>query len=243
MPIRAVTFDYWDTLVRVNPAVPIRGLQIDAFAGCLAGAGHAVERDELEAAFDANWIRFEEAWVANGGPYTPADATDFIAGRVGAELDEGLRARLVASFTGAGERAGLEISPGLRECLDVLRGAGVRLAIVCDVGLTPAPMLRDRLARLGLLDRFGAWAFSDETGWFKPAPQAFRPALDGLGIADPSQAAHVGDNPRTDIDGARALGMRTARFTGFADRPPGDLPEADVVVADLRELPAALGLA
>lgn len=242
MPIRAVTFDYWDTLVRVDPKVSIRDLQIDAFAGCLAAAGDPVDHDELAAAFDANWVRFEEAWVANRGPYTPADATDFIAANVGVVLDDGLRARLVASFTEVGEGVSLDIAPGLRECLDVLRGEGIRLAIVCDVGLTPAPMLRDRLVRLGLLGRFGAWAFSDETRWFKPAPEAFRPALQGLGIADPTEAAHVGDNPRTDVGGARALGMRTARFTGFADRAAAGLPEADVVVADLRELPSALGL-
>lgn len=242
MSIRAVTFDYWDTLVRVNPAVSIRDLQIDAFAGCLAAAGRPVDHDELEAAFDANWLRFEEAWVGNRGPYTPADATDFIVAHLGAAPDEELRARLAGSFTQAGERAVLDIAPGLRECLDVLRHTGVGLAIVCDVGLTPAPTLRDRLEGLGLLGSFDAWAFSDETRWFKPAPEAFRPALQGLGITDPTEAAHVGDNPRTDVGGARALGMRTARFTGFADRASADVPEADVVVADHRELPAALGI-
>jgi len=243
MPIRAVTFDYWDTLVRVDPTVLIRDLQIDAFRECLIDAGHPVDREQLVAAFDENWGRFEDAWAANRGPYTPADATDFIARRLDVPLLGDLRARLVATFTDAGTRVALEVAPGLRECLGALREAGLRLGIVCDVGLTSAPTLRHRLERLGMLGSFDAWAFSDETRWFKPAPEAFRPALEGLRVADPAEAAHIGDNPRTDIGGALSLGMRAIRFTGFADRRPADLPEADAVLADLRDVPSVLGLA
>ena len=63
-----------------------------------------------------------------------------------------------------------------------------------------------RLDGFGLLRYFDAWAFSDETGWFKPAPEAFRPALEGLGVADPSRAAHVGDNRAPTSAGRSALG-------------------------------------
>ena len=93
------------------------------------------------------------------------------------------------------------------------RGGGA-LGIVCDVGLTSSPTLRDRLEGFEFLAWFEAWSFSDETGWFKPAAEAFRPALEGLGVTDPSRAAHVGDNPRTDVAGARALGMTVDQLHG-----------------------------
>jgi putative hydrolase of the HAD superfamily len=124
---------------------------------------------------------------------------------------------------------------------------GIRLGIVCDVGLTDSQILRRRLAWFGVLDSFDAFAFSDETGWFKPAPGAFEPALAGLGVT-PDETAHVGDNERTDVAGAKALGMVAVQYTGLAsigawlpEQEPGSL--ADHVVNDLARLPAVLGVA
>ncbi|MGZ8580179.1 MAG: HAD family hydrolase [Actinomycetota bacterium] len=243
--VRAVTFDFWDTIVAatVGSGEGMRRLQIDRFAETVAEAGWPVPRAELEDAFDANWARFEERWFANTGQYTPADSVDFIADRLGLEVVDGLRERLIDGFRQVGERVPLETGRGLEEAIGALRAAGVRLGIVCDVGLTSAPTLRARLEGLGLLRSFDACAFSDETGWFKPAAQAFAPALGGLGVDDPSLAAHVGDNRRTDVAGALELGMIAVRFTGFHDRSPETGPEAHHVIDDHRMLPGLLGVA
>ena len=57
----------------------------------------------------------------------------------------------------------------------------------------------------------------------------------GLEIDDFATVVHVGDLRRTDVAGARAMGMETVRFRGVFDDPgPGD--EADYVMDDLREL-------
>jgi FMN phosphatase YigB (HAD superfamily) len=75
----------------------------------------------------------------------------------------------------------------------------------------------------------------------------FRHALDGLGGADPAEAAHVGDLRRTDVAGARAVGMVAVRYSGVAD-DPGSVEagtheiEGDLVVADHRDLAALLGI-
>jgi FMN phosphatase YigB (HAD superfamily) len=243
--VSAVTFDFWDTIVAasVGSSEGMRRLQIDRFAETVADAGQPVPAAELEAAFDANWARFEQRWIANTGQYTPADSVAFISDRLGLDVTDGLRERLIDGFRRVGERVPLETGTGIDEALELLRGAGVRLGIVCDVGLTTAPTLRARLEGLGLLRRFDAWAFSDETGWFKPAAEAFAPALTGLGVDDPSQAAHVGDNRRTDVAGALALGMIAVRFTGFHDRSPDTGPEAHHVIDDHRTLPRLLGVA
>jgi putative hydrolase of the HAD superfamily len=240
-----VTFDFWDTIVAatVGSGDGMRLLQIDRFAATVADAGQPVPRAELVDAFHANWERFEERWLANTGQYTPAESVDFIAERVGLKLVDGLRADLIDGFRRVGEHVALETGAGIEEALGVLRDAGVRLGIVCDVGLTPAPTLRRRLRDLGLLGMFDAWSFSDESGWFKPAPEAFMPVLERLGITDPTAAAHVGDSPRTDVAGALALGMVAVRFTGFHDRPPESGPEAHHVIDDHRRLPALLGVA
>jgi putative hydrolase of the HAD superfamily len=238
--LEAVTFDFWQTILR-EPLGELRARQVEAFARILSDAGSPVRRDDLRDAFRRNWEIFEERWEVNAGPYTHGDATDLVLDRLRVPVVDGLRDRLVASFDEVGSVTPLDLAPGIEACLDVLHGAGLRLGIVCDVGMTGAPVLRARLERLGLLARFDAWGFSDETGWFKPASEAFLPVLRALGVSDPSRVAHIGDTRRTDVAGALGLEMTAIRYTGFRDDTGGG-PEAHHVVASHAEVPAVLGL-
>ena len=89
------------------------------------------------------------------------------------------------------------------------------------------------------------WAFdvvivSDVTGWRKPRPEIFQATLGALGIA-PEEALHVGDNLNADVNGASAVGMKTAWVTRQVEDPNAKLAEhdgsvPDLVVADLAEL-------
>ena len=65
-------------------------------------------------------------------------------------------------------------------------------------------------------------------------------ALAGLGGIDPAEAAHIGDLRRTDIAGARAMGMTAVRYTGVFDDDSQTEPEGDLVIADHRLLPGLL---
>jgi putative hydrolase of the HAD superfamily len=245
-PPRAVTFDFWQTLVAEAPG-QMRAMQLERWSESLAGAGQHRTREQIEEAFAANWDRFEQRWLANTGQYTPADAVEFVAGHLGVTTADGLHEHLLDQYRIVGETAELRVAPGVERCLGTLRDAGVKLAIVCDVGLTSSPTLRARLEGFGLLGFFEAWSFSDETGWFKPAPEAFMSALDALGVP-PDEAAHVGDNARTDVTGAKALGMVAVQYVGLALDPPpypsqrpSDL--ADHVIDDLATLPDVLEIA
>lgn len=141
------------------------------------------------------------------------------------------------AFLTAGRGASLELSPDIRSCLAVLSEREIRLGIVCDVGFTGGELLRDFLGREGLLEHFSGWAFSDEVGHYKPSPQIFQAALGALG-AEPAAAVHVGDLRRTDIAGARGVGMRTVRYRGLHDDSGADGgEEAEFVVDSHSELP------
>jgi putative hydrolase of the HAD superfamily len=246
MTLRAVTFDFWQTLVAEQPG-GMRDVRTELWLAELEGAGQSRAREDLDAAFEENWARFDERWLANTGQWGAVETVDFVGDRLGLTLEDGLRDRLIDSFRIVAERAELVTAPNLEPCLRTLRAAGLRLGIVCDVGLTGAPVLRDLLDARGLLGYFEAWSFSDETGWFKPAEEAFRPVLDGLGV-EPAEAAHVGDNERTDIVGAVASGMVAVHYLGLrhlADWIPEPEPSAiaDHVLDDHADLPAALGIA
>ena len=66
-------------------------------------------------------------------------------------------------------------------------------------------------------------------------------ALEGMGDINPSKAFHVGDLKRTDVVGARNIGMTSVRFRGANDDQENEL-EADFVVDHLMELPSLLNL-
>ena len=173
------------------------------------------------------------------------DAVDHVLAELGQEVPDDLRGELMAVITDPAPEHDPVPTEHVAECLAVLDDAGVRIGIICDVGLTPSRTLRRFLGRHDLLDRFDHWSFSDEVGVFKPDPVIFRHALEGLGVDDPTSAVHVGDLRRTDVAGARALGITSVRYTGVFDDPVADEEpelEADHVVADHALLPELLGL-
>ena len=97
--------------------------------------------------------------------------------------------------------------------------------------------LRHLLEINGVLEYFDHWSFSDDVGVYKPDPAIFDHALAGLGRIDPADAAHIGDLRRTDVAGARAMGMLALRYRGANDdNDETHGPEADVVVDDHTEL-------
>jgi putative hydrolase of the HAD superfamily len=237
--IEAVTFDYWNTLV-FEERGHMRGRRMEAWAGILEDAGFAVERQHLDAVFDASWERYVSAWTANE-QFSAVQGAEDAMERLGFELPLDVKGTLLEAFGRAGEDAELFLTDGIEECLRTLKDAGVRLGIICDVGFTASHVLREHLIRRGLLPLFDHWSFSDEVGAYKPSPVIFEHALDGLGGPEPERVAHVGDLRRTDIAGALGMGMTAVRYTGVFDDDSADLPEGHHVVSDHTELPAILG--
>ena len=235
--IRAVTFDHWNTLV-YEEVGSLRGARLDEWMGILEGVGFAVERARLDAAFSASWDRFVASWEADE-QYTAVEAAIEIVEELGFKLPAGVHEELVAAFTGVSDKVELHLCDDIEPTLAALKDAGIALGIICDVGMTPSHALRANLDRKGILQYFDHWSFSDEVGSYKPSPAIFDHALGGLGGVEPSAAAHVGDLRRTDIAGAKALGITAIRYTGVFDdsgEESAALPEADHVIANHVEL-------
>lgn len=241
--LQAVTFDFWNTLVE-DGGGEVRELRMRRLRGALDGIAAPLDDARLEAVLERAWKAFVHAWHTNEGQYGAADTTELILSDLGIEPTDEARERLLSAVLGHDEDLELRLTPNVAECLRELDGAGIRLGIVCDVGITPSPVLREQLGRHGLLELFDHWSFSDEVGVYKPDPRIFDHALRGLGDIEPRHAAHIGDLRRTDIAGARAFGMTAIRYSGIADDAPphGDpeATEADHVVADHGALLALL---
>ncbi len=238
--VEAVTFDYWNTLVYEERGY-LRGRRLEAWAGILEDVGFAVERAQLDAAFDASWERYVESWHA-GEQFQAAQGAEATLEALGFDVPPDVRDALVDVFGRAGDEAELHLTDGVVDVLSALKEAGIRLGIICDVGFTPSSTLRAHLIRHEVLPLFDHWSFSDEVGAYKPSPVIFNHALDGLGSPAPERVAHVGDIRRTDVAGAQGMGMISVRYTGVSDDTSQPDPEADHVIAHHRELLDALGI-
>jgi len=238
--IEAVTFDFWNTLV-FELRGELRSRRLEAWAGLLEEAGFALERARLDAVYEGAWEAYLASWKANE-QFLAAQAAEHIIENLGFAVPGDVREALIEAFGRAGTDVELHLADGVEACLRTLKGAGIKLGIICDVGFTPSHTLRDHLIRHGVLPLFDHWSFSDEVGAYKPSPVIFEHALDGLGGPVPSRVAHVGDIRRTDVAGARGMGMMSVRYTGIEDDASQSEPEAHHVVDHFDRLPGVLGL-
>lgn len=235
--IDAVTFDFWNTLIAED--VDPWKWKTDSFLAAAVDAGHPVDRSQMRQALDEGKRFYQRAWE-EGEVFTPEQWSEVVGRELGVSQDTHLMA-VFASIIHEGlpaERR--EVTPGTAEVLPALAAAGIRIGIICDVGLTPSTRLRSYLEHFGLLQYFNHWSFSDEVGVYKPDLRIFEHASAGLEVPL-NRILHTGDLRRTDITGGQAAGMVTARYRGASD-DLSDGPEGDHVTSDHTELLAILGL-
>ena len=98
-----------------------------------------------------------------------------------------------------------ELFPGVRDFLLALRSRGIGTAIITD--LTSQIQFR-KIIYFGLDDCFDYVVTSEEAGADKPDAAPFRLAVTKLGL-DPKDIWMIGDEPASDVAGARQFGMTT----------------------------------
>ena len=239
---RAVTFDFWNTLV-VETTQPVETRR-RLWTEILADAGHDVPGERIDQAFEHSWRRFDQRWKANQQSTAQVmgrDAVDHLALGLAPQTSQ----RLVEAYLDASLLTPRSLVDGVEETFDRLRGLGLVVGIISDIGAVPSAQIRRWLDELGVHHLVDHWSFSDEVGVFKPDARIFAHALAGLGVDDASAAAHVGDLRRTDVAGANAAGMTSVQFVGGREDPQdGDPTSAPPhhVIADHLELLDVLGL-
>jgi putative hydrolase of the HAD superfamily len=237
-PTSFVFFDVGDTLVRVDPSWSAIYLR------CCREFGLAVDEDALERAVgEASGGGF---WDGSG-PYQASEEASYrrikaFDARVMAalghpDLPDRFYRRMGQLFLAA---EAWHVFPDVRPALDQLRAAGIRAAVISNWVWALPELLHD----LDLADHFERVVVSSRVGYDKPHPAIFQRALELTGVP-PDAAIHVGDNPATDVAGARAAGIRPILIrrrplphAAYPDVRLEDVP----VVRDLSELSALLGI-
>lgn len=160
-------------------------------------------------------------------------------GKVFDRLCEETGARLPVSElvqTYRSTRPALSLYPDAEELLRSLGEKGVKTGLITD---GCSPVQHEKIAALGLDGRLDSVIVTDDFGIRKPQTEAYEKCLRALACA-PREAAYVGDNPRKDFIGAKALGMKTFRiirekgmFMGVQAEPEW---EAEYCIRSLAEL-------
>lgn len=246
MPVRAVVFDLFDTLVdlrweKLPAAIDHRGMRIPPSARelhALVAARAEVPFDPFVDALVEGHRAFAESHLAHDREVPTLVRFNDLLRRLGID-DPELGARLTEAHMGM-LRSGVEVPAHHGGVLDAL-GRTRRLGLCSNFSHSETALAILDEARLRTRLDARALVVSDAVGWRKPRAEIFREVLERLDV-DPGEALHVGDSLRADVGGAAAAGLRTAWVTRRVRDPEAALtghdgPRPDHVIADLRELP------
>ena len=228
--IKAVTFDFWNTLVHNRNYGEFRLPLLREF---LRVNGVELDDPRLLEVYQAGFRYSSELHRSCGRRHV---MTNEIVGHVMENV--GLRDRCDwTPMVNAYEEAVLSDPPrlknGARKTLKALKG-WVRVGLISDSGTSPGRIIRRILSDYGVLEYFDVTVFSDEVGYCKPSKVVFKLALEALGV-EPGEALHVGDLVNKDVIGAKRAGMYTAWLkTNEQDYGLDDAP--DYIISSLIEV-------
>ncbi len=243
MPIQVVTIDFWNTLFTTAESEQRERHRLAVVQQQLTRLGKAVDEQALREAQRQTWLRFKQIWKQEHRTPSTEELVAFFFRSLGVEPDvEAIETVTYAFAYGILEHPP-SLLPGAAVVLPRLLRQGLRLALISDTAFSPGTVLRQVMKNVGIDEWFSAYSFSDQTGVAKPHPDAYLYALQQLDAA-PTAAVHIGDIERTDIVGAKALGMWAVLFRG--DHNPilnderQETTQADRVVFHWEEVPEAL---
>ncbi len=120
-----------------------------------------------------------------------------------------------------------------------LRDEMEKLAVIGNVLLWPGNYTRAILERLGIAEYMDLIVFADEAGAMKPDRRLFLNVLKELGV-EPSEAIHVGDGIIEDLGGALSSGMKAAIIRPGAGRTTVIKELGVAIIPNIGFLPEAI---
>ena len=247
MPIRAVVFDLFDTLVDLDweslPRVQHEGRPLSPSVPALHEATrtrHAISLADFSAALSEVDVAFRDSHYAQDREVPTELRFEALARRLGV-ADPELPGLLTSVHMGV-FREQVRVPTHHASLLAEL--ASLRAIGLCS-NFSHSETAVGILERAGLARHLAAVVISDSFGLRKPRREIFEAVLGRLGVA-PEQTLHVGDSLRADVVGAAGLGIKTAWITRRIKDPRAALeahdgPAPDFTIRDLSEIPALLG--
>ena len=230
--LKAVTFDFWDTLFY---ATDYTNGRINFLTAFLEKEGFFQERKSVKTAYLVSQNVFYNTWKYEQRYISAAERTEIVLAELKITLSEELKRRVIKEF----EEIILRVPPPImHDAETVLQSLHRRykIGLICDSGMAPGNILTRILKKHKILKYFHSTVFSDEIGYTKPHAKIFGHALEKLQLF-PEEVAHVGDLLSTDVAGAQAFGMKAIWYNWKDDNNEKKMKIApDYVIKKLPQL-------
>ena len=209
MPLRAVTFDFHNTLAECDEwfTIEVRELVPRVLDWIAESGGSPATPEERDTAVQ-HYRELRLQIMEHGVEQDAYDCTAAVLGLLGRPVDP------PAIRSGVDEvmRAALPGStpvPGVVAAVRDLCEHNIPLAVVSSA--VHHDFIEWSLAKFGIPECFAHVVSSASCGYYKSRTEIYEHALERLNV-DPSDAVHVGDSHLFDVDTANRAGMRTVWF-------------------------------
>jgi HAD superfamily hydrolase (TIGR01509 family) len=211
MAIKVITIDFWNTLFDSSNGDGRNDLRMATVYNEVKKHNKEISKETFDLALKASWEFFNKIWFSEQRTPAPIESIEFFWNYLGLPKDDEALDSIVYVFG----NSILEYPPSLIPTPDQLTKLSkkYKLGIVSDTGFSPGTVLRSLIHKNGIYDLFSEFSFSDETGVSKPHPNAYLKILESLDVK-PEESLHIGDIEKTDIIGAKKLGMKAIRYNG-----------------------------
>jgi len=235
-----VTFDLWQTLIMDTAEADTKRseMRCDGIRRVLSDAGISISAIDLKHAYDQSARKFQETWMTNREIQTNEQLRIIIQllSKANLHLNPGMMKELQRTYVDPFFVFPPQLNRDAKPTLEKISARVKNIGLISNTGRIPADALRRFMREQGILRFFSATFFSDEVGHRKPDVHIFRRAAEQFG-ADISRGIHVGDNPETDVWGAKNAGMLAVQF--IYELPEGfeSLPNSTVSLSRARSMP------
>ncbi len=222
-PIKMVTFDLYDTLVEAEPPGWVR------FQNALHKHGFEVSTEDVMRAYTAGQRFFT---VENGRmpirDRSEEEIVEFRQNLTGVSMDalglptdpESVMAVAKTFRDDTREHGQLSYRPfdDVAEALARLKKRHILLAVISNADSDVTRLC----LHMGFAEQMDTIVTSALVGWEKPDARTFYAALEPFNLPA-NEALHVGDQPDSDVIGARAIGMAAALLDRYDQHEDADL--------------------
>jgi len=242
MPIRAVVFDLFDTLVDLRaedlPMEEYDGRRIPASARVVHGLvaeSHPVDFDAFQQAMLSGMHAFKESHLSRDREVTTFERFLDALSRLDID-DPELAERMSRTHMGVLESV-VQVPEHHVSVLDEL-GRRVRIGLCSN--FSHSETAQRVLDEAGFSEHLDAVVVSDAFGLRKPRREIFEEVITRLDVGR-DEVLHVGDSLRADVGGAANAGVRSVWITRRIRDPEKHLaghegPKPDHAIGDLAEI-------
>ena len=212
MALKVISLDFWNTIFDSSNGTNRNKIRKLTIYKELEDYEFVLTDELFDKALKESWAYFNNIWMNQQRTPQAEDTIQFFWKYLGLPHNPGAIERITRVFSDSI----LDFPPKLNDgIIDVLPKLAekYKLGIVSDTGFTPGSILRILLKDFDIFKYFSAFSFSDETGVSKPHPKAFSTILEQLDCL-PQNSVHIGDIEKTDIVGAKKIGMKAILYNG-----------------------------